>query len=385
MLVGLTQIFGLSAWFSSSAVVPHLIREWHISTAQAAWLSMATQIGFAGGAFAWSLTGVLDRFQPHKVLGVSALLAAALTAFFAGFVQSLFGAIAIRFLLGLCFAGIYPPGLKLTASWSLENRARSFGLLGGCLTIGSSLPYLLAIFHDVRWELLMLSTAIACVGAGVSSLLFIRPGPFLEPHSRFELSYAWKIFKHPGARASCVGYFGHMFELYAVWTWLPIFMMHSLGQGSMTPSLAILVFVCLGIGGFMGCALGGVAAERFGREQVAAMALIASGACCIVSPLFFGASELVLMLFAFVWGAAVIADSGLFAAMLSSVANQKAVGMALAVQTAVGFLISILTIQLTPMVADAYGWKFAFSYLAFGPLFAILALSPWRPLKCFTF
>ncbi|GLC94278.1 MFS transporter [Cupriavidus sp. TA19] len=380
-LIALTQVFGLSVWFSSTAVVPHLIHEWHITATQAAWLSMSTQLGFAAGALSSSLSGVLDRFSPHKVLGLSALLAAALTACFAGFVQTLIAGIAIRFLLGICFAGMYPPGLKLTASWSLTNRARSFGLLGGCLTIGSSLPYLLGIFHDVRWQYLVLGTATACAGAGVLSLLWIRSGPFLEPRSRVGLSYAWKMFQHPGARASCVGYFGHMFELYAVWTWLPIFMMHSLGQAAMTPPLAVMVFACLGIGGFLGCTLGGVAAERLGRERVASIALATSGLCCVLSPFVFGASPPVLMLFAFVWGAAVIADSGLFSAMLSSAANQRAVGTALSVQTAVGFVITIFTIQITPMVADAYGWKFAFPYLALGPLFAVVAVGAWQPLK----
>jgi MFS family permease len=264
VLVAMTQIFGLSVWFSTAAVTPGLVRDWGISVPQAAWLSMATQTGFAIGAACASLSGVLDRFKPNQVLGVSALTVAALTGAFALFASTLPVAVTIRFLIGICFAGVYPPGLKLTATWSLENRSMRFGILGGCLTIGSALPYLLNVFHVFEWRLLVGATGLACAMAGIVSCTWIRTGPFDENarNAAVDVHYAWRMFKEDGPRSACLGYFGHMFELYAVWTWLPIFLMYSLDQNSITPSLAIAIFGCVGVGGFIGCVTGGWMAQK---------------------------------------------------------------------------------------------------------------------------
>lgn len=374
-LIAMTQVFGLSVWFSAAAVTPGLVRDWGISVHQAAWLSMATQLGFAIGAIGVSLTGILDRFGPNKVLGFSALIVAALTGAFALSVTTLPIAIAIRFLTGIGLAGVYPPGLKLTATWSHENRSLRFGLLGGCLTIGSALPFLLNVFDALHWKTLVGATGISCAIAGVVSLIWIRTGPFAElSRKAVDAGYAWRMFKEAGPRSACLGYFGHMFELYAVWTWLPVFLMHSLNLNSITPSLAVEIFCCVGLGGFVGCVAGGWIAQRKGRRIVAIGALLISGLCCVISPLLFGSSITLLLPFAFIWGASVIADSGIFSAMLSSSANQQAVGTALSVQTAIGFLITLTTIQITPILAESYGWKNAFAYLAIGPALGILAL-----------
>ena len=374
-LIAATQILGLSVWFSSSAVLPSLVEEWGITVHEAAWLSMATQVGFVVGAIAASMTGIVDRFRPHLVLGVSALGAAALTAFFTLGVSTLDTAVAVRFLLGICFAGIYPPGLKLTASWALINRSRAFGLLGGCLTLGSALPYLLNAIDGVHWQVLVGATATACAGAGILSLTSIRPGPHLETSKRIDLHYAWRMFRQPGPRAACLGYFGHMFELYAVWTWLPVFMMYSSGAPAMTPELALSVFLCMGASGFAGCVLAGVIAERFGPRKVAVFALSVSGLCCLLCPLVYGSRSELVLAFCAIWGAAVIADSGLFSAMLSSTAEEQACGTALSAQTAIGFLITVVTIQATPVLASLVGWQYAFLYLSLGPLLGVLALT----------
>ena len=251
-----------------------------------------------------------------------------------------------------------------------------FGILGGCLTIGSALPYLLNVFHVFEWRLLVGATGLACAMAGIVSCTWIRTGPFDENarNAAVDVHYAWRMFKEDGPRSACLGYFGHMFELYAVWTWLPIFLMYSLDQNSITPSLAIAIFGCVGVGGFIGCVTGGWMAQKMGRRRVAIGALFTSGMCCVLSPLLFGSNAGLLFVFAFIWGASVIADFGIFSAMLSSSANQRAVGTALSVQTAIGFLITLATIQVTPVIAELYGWKNAFPYLAIGPALGILAI-----------
>jgi len=237
----------------------------------------------------------------------------------------------------------------------------------------------LNVFDSFPWQALVGGTALACAGAGIISLLWIRSGPFSETPRAIDVSYAWRMFKEAGPRSACLGYFGHMFELYAVWTWIPVFLLHSLNQQAMTPTLGVSVFVCLGLGGFVGCVLGGAMAERFGQQKVAISALSISGLCCVLSPLVFGSSFETLLIFTFVWGASVIADSGLFSAMLSSSANQRAVGTALSAQTAIGFLLTIVTIQITPVIAGVYGWQYAFPYLVIGPVLGILAMTGTRP------
>ncbi|BAO93143.1 MFS transporter [Caballeronia cordobensis] len=374
-MVAMSQVLSLAVWFSSTAVLPGLEVEWSIIASQGAWLSMATQLGFVAGALGMVVTGLLDRARAEWLLGVSAVLASLLTLGFAFVATTLPVAIVLRFFTGFFLAGVYPTGLKLVSSWSLTYRARALSFLGGALTLGSALPYLINGLGPWPWRTVMVCTALACFCGGVLSIRYIRLGPYVENDSfKLEVSYAWTMFRESGPRAACLGYFGHMFELYAVWTWLPIFLMHSRGVGSIDPQLYFTVFAYMGIGGFTGCALAALLADRVGRQSVAAIALSISGLCCALSPLVFRASPKVQFLFVFIWGAAVIADSGIFSALLSSTVKRNVVGTALTMQTAIGFLITLVTIQLTPVMADIVGWQNAFIYLALGPLVGITAM-----------
>ncbi|HEY5858492.1 MAG TPA: MFS transporter [Aldersonia sp.] len=396
-LIALTQVLGLSVWFSATAAVPSLRSEWGLGSTAAVWLTASVQIGFVAGAVGSAAFNLADRTRPQYLLTASALCAAACSAALALFVDGLFAAIPLRFLSGMFLAGVYPVGMKLMASWSEStDRGRTFGVLLAALTLGSALPHLIGGLGPLPWRTVMLATAALTAAGAVVTLLRVRPGPHLDirtitPNPR----HAIAIFAQPGPRLASLGYLGHMWELYALWTWLPMFVIAGRGGSATASSSGFIVFVAIGVAGTVGCLLGGWASDRFGRPPAAVAALVISGACCLGSPIFFTAPTVVLVGFLVVWGAAVIADSGVFSTSLSETIDARFVGTALTAQTAIGFLLTVVTIQLVPVVADLIGWRYAFLLLAPGPLLGAVAMSalgarhhplpqggrPWAPAR----
>ncbi len=370
-LIAAVQVLGLSVWFSASAVVPALRSEWGMGAAAAVWLTAAVQLGFVTGAVTSAALNLPDRLPPHRLMAVSSLAAAMCTAVFALTAHGLAGGALLRFTTGVFLAGIYPVGMKLTASWSrTANRGLAFGILIGALTLGSALPHLIGGLGDLPWrEVMLAAAALGTLGALVAGIA-VRPGPQLSaaapPHPR----YALAMFRQRGPRLVNIGYFGHMWELYALWTWLPSFLAASNAaqpDAAARVPVGLTAFVGIGCAGVVGCLIGGWAADRFSRPAAATTALAVSGLCCLASPLFFAAGPGWLVALTVVWGAAVIADSGVFSTSLSEVADRRYVGTALTAQTAIGFLLTVVTIQLVPVLAGVVGWRYAFLLLAAGP------------------
>jgi predicted MFS family arabinose efflux permease len=257
----------------------------------------------------------------------------------------------------------------------------AFGVLIGALTLGSALPHLIGGLGQLPWRAVLLTAAALSVLAALLATLTIRTGPYLDrrraaPNPR----YAIQMFAERGPRLANLGYFGHMWELYALWTWLGTFAMlgrQERDDGAVV-STGVVAFLAIGAAGVVGCLAGGWASDRFGRSPTAVAALVISGACCVVSPLFFAAPSPVLIAFLLVWGAAVIADSGVFSAALSEAADSRYVGTALTAQTAIGFLLTVVTIELVPVVAQFVSWQFAFWLLAPGPAVGAIAMHALR-------
>jgi len=378
-LIALVQVLGLSVWFSATAVVPSLRSEWGIGATAAVWLTASVQVGFVVGAVISTLFNLADRATPQNLLAASALGAAGCTAALACFDTGFGAAVPLRFLTGMFLAGVYPVGMKLMASWSPStDRGRSFGILLAALTLGSALPHLISGVGPLPWKTVMMAAAGLTVAGAVVAFVLVRPGPHLAvraitPNPR----YALALLAERGPRLVSLGYFGHMWELYALWTWLSMFVVAGRevrGDGAAV-STGFIAFVAIGIAGALGCLLGGWASDRFGRSPAAVAALVISGTCCMASPIFFAAPTIVLVAFLFVWGAAVIADSGVFSTALSETTDPRFVGTALTAQTAVGFLLTVVTIQLVPVVADLIGWRYAFLLLAPGPLIGAVAMA----------
>ncbi|MDA3630444.1 MFS transporter [Saccharopolyspora sp. WRP15-2] len=373
-LIAAMQVLAMAMWFSASAVVPSLRQSWHISDLQAVWLTASVQVGFVLGAVTSAAFNLPDRFPPQRVAAVSALGAAAATAAVPLFADGFWPAVLCRLCAGFFLAGVYPVGMKLMASWfGSTGRGLALGVLIGALTVGSALPQLIKGLGTLVWQHVLFTAAGIGVAAAVLAAAVVRPGPHLSGGTaQHRPRYALEMFRERGPRLANLGYFGHMWELYALWTWLPAFV--TAGTGAAETTVGLLSFAAIGIAGVVGCLIGGWGADRFGRAPAAGLALVVSGACCLLSPLAFGASQPVLVVLLLIWGAAVIADSGVFSTALSEVADSRYIGTALTAQTAIGFLITVVTINLVPAIAALTGWQYAFLVLAPGPILGAFAM-----------
>jgi MFS family permease len=369
----------MSLWFSATAVVPELVGAWSLDAGSASWLTMSVQLGFVTGAVLSAVLTLSDVWSPRLLVAGSALVGAAATASIAVWSNSLWSAIPLRFVTGVALAGVYPPGMKIMAGWFRQRRGTAIGILVGALTVGSALPHLLRAVGGIgEWRtVLFLASGLSVIGALIA-VFGVEEGPYQAPSAPFDPGAIRRILRDRATMLANGGYFGHMWELYAVWAWAPAFVAASFradGQPGSTPTLAGLVaFGTIAIGG-LGAWVAGLAADRVGRTRVTSLSMVISGLCCLTAGLVFGASPWLVALFSLVWGFAVVADSAQFSTCVTELAEQSYVGTALTLQTAIGFLLTAVTIRLVPVWEAAWGWQWAFVPLALGP--ALGTLSMW--------
>ena len=383
-MVALTQVLALAVWFSASAVLPVLRRDWDLGTAGGVALTVAVQLGFAVGAVVSAATGLADRVRPERLLAVGALAAAACTLAVVVLADGPLVGTALRFLTGAGLALVYPIGMKLMASWAgPRGRGLALGVLVGALTLGSLLPQLLVGVLGDSWRAVLTAAAACGSAAGLLALTLLRTGPHLAVGARPRAAQALDGFRTARPRLVNLAYLGHMWELYALWAWASAWLTASRAvhdPGLSGARVALLVLAAFGVCGAAGCVLGGWAAGRFGRSAVATGAVATSGLCCLLSPWAWAWPTGLLAVFVCVWGAAVIADSAMFSTLLSEVADRRWVGTALTVQTASGFLLTTVTIAALPYLAQAAGWRWTLLLLAAGPVLSVAALARFRAL-----
>jgi MFS family permease len=376
LMVAVAELLAMSLWFSATAAAPELAAEWGLTDAETAWLTIAVQLGFVAGALLSSVFTLSDVVRPRFLFAGSAVAGAACTAAIAGFVEAGPPAIALRFLTGVALAGVYPPGMKILAGWFEGGRGFAIGVLVGALTVGSALPHLLRAVGGVGQPRAVLYGAAGLAAVGGGLVLLVEPGPHQAPAAPFDPGTIPRMLRDAPTMLANGGYFGHMWELYAVWTWIPAYLVASIaanGGGGSAELASLLAFGTIAVGGG-GAVVAGYGADRFGRTSVTSLSMVVSGLACIGAGFVFGRSLFLLVPFVLIWGFAIVADSAQFSAAVSEVAEESYVGTALTLQTAIGFLLTTISIQLVPVLVDAVGWQWAFAPLAIGPAVGTLSM-----------
>jgi MFS family permease len=382
ILLACAELLGMSLWFAASAVSPQLAQRWQLSASEIGWLTAIVQLGFVLGTAISALLNLADILPSRWLFATSAFLGAAANAMLL-VSPSYGGVLACRLITGFALAGVYPPAMKMISTWFRARRGLAVGTIVGALTVGKAGPYLIHALPGAGVAPVVLSASAAATAAGVIVLAGYVDGPYPFPPRPFSWGLVATVLRERRWRLATGGYLGHMFELYSAWTWIPTFVGLSTAAsgvpaGRFRDSLAAAIaFGAISIGG-IGCIWGGILADRRGREWLVTTAMALSGTCAILIGFTYGRSLWLLVPVALAWGFFVIADSAQFSVLVTESVPPHAVGTALTVQTSLGFLLTMVSIQLVPPVASAIGWRWAFVTLALGPLFGIAAIRRLR-------
>jgi len=379
-VLAVCEVLGMALWFSASAVVPVLKAEYGISGGQAATLSSSVALGFVVGTLLSAIFGLADRVDLRAFFMVSGLVGAAANAAAVLLAPTAIGFVVLRFIVGATIAGIYPVGIRMAATWAVADLGLLVGLLVAASTLGNASAFLLAAFGDVDWRAVMLgASGLATISAGL--ILLFRLGPRMRQVTVFRAKYVLDAWRERPLRLANLGYYGHMWELYAMWAWVTAFLQASF-QATPTVTEASFwaklgAFATIGFGA-IGCLAGGVLADRVGRTSLTIGAMLLSGSCALLAGFLFGGPPWLLAAFCVFWGITAIADSAQFSASVVELSDPERIGTMVTVQICVGFLLTMVSIHLVPPIDAAVGWRWAFAFLAVGPFLGAWAMYALR-------
>lgn len=376
-VLALAEVAVLSLWFSVTAVAPQIAAEYGLSTVQQGVLTSAVIAGFVVGCLVSAFFNLADRLDPRVFFLVCAFIGAAANLLFLAVDAGSAVAIALRFVTGAVMAGVYPVGMKMAVSWAKNDAGLLVGFLVAALTVGSATPYLFAYTGGADWQVVLISGSVAAALGGLAILL-VRVGPNARRSATFDYRRALETFRNPAVRLANFGYYGHMWELYAVWAGISFYLIASFEQSGLQDPLGtgrLAGFLAISAG-FIGALAGGYLADRIGRTALTMGALFVSGVCCLVAGPLFGASPIIVFALACIWGISVIADSAQFSTAIAELSEPETQGTMLTTQNAVGFAIALISVQLLPSWVALVGWAWAFAPLAIGPVFGFVSM--WR-------
>lgn len=379
-LIAYCQVAAISLWFSATAVVPSLARDYDLSSTMQSLFTSAVQAGFVVGTLVSAFLGLADRLEPRRFFAISTLIATIANAAILLVDPTSGVVVLLRFVTGICMAGIYPVGMKLASTWAKNDMGLVVGLLVGALTLGSASPHLFNALGGLDWQTTLAASSVSALTAA-AAILFVAVGPRSAPSPKFDprtILAAWRV---KSLRLANFGYFGHMWELYAMWVWIGLFLQASflavLAPDAALPLARYATFAAVGAGA-VGSIAAGLLADRFGRTTTTMAAMAASGSCALAIGFLFGGNPIWLIMLALVWGATVVADSAQFSASVAELSERQWIGTMLTLQTSIGFTLTLVTIHLMPLWVEWLGWRYAFAPLAIGPFLGVIAMARLR-------
>ncbi len=379
-------VLSMTTWFSATAITQDLQQVWNLPKAILPWLTNGVQIGFVMGALGASLINLPDIVRLSRLMAASAALAAIANALLLT-EPGPAALIALRIATGVALAGVYPPALKLVATWFARGRGLALGAVIGALTLGSSLPHLFrALSASFAWQTVVIATSAATLTGAAMFLIVSREGPHPFSRSTFDPRQIGIVFRDRPLALTTIGYLGHMWELYAMWAWLLLYVQAALSRQAIgMPAVASFITFGAIASGVIGCLLGGGLSDRFGRTATTAGMMIVSGICALATGFVFDGPTWLFVAIMVIWGISIIGDSAQFSTAVTELADPRYVGTALSVQLGLGFALTVLTIWLVPLVADTLGgWRWGFLFLVPGPLIGALAMLRLRTLPAST-